>query len=471
MQTHSPSRDNLLRREEYHDKTALVIGAARSGTAAAELLLSLGANVILSDLKPREALGELPATLFCPECTLSLGLPPDKHFSSCDLIVISPGIPLDSPILDEARKRNLHILGEMDFAASCWNGGLVAVSGTNGKTTTVSLLGEIFNQAGRVTHVAGNIGYPLSAAVLRAREDDLMVVEVSSFQLETVSGFHPSSAALLNITPDHLDRHGSMDAYVDLKLRLFKNMGPADLAVLNLDDPRVSGMADRINAGISWFSSSGEVPDGAMLKDGWIVLKNQNEVRKVCEISALKIPGRHNVENALAAAAIASGMGVPPPVIAYALKGFMGVEHRIEYVAELNGVRFLNDSKGTNPDSTIKAVESMQAPTILIAGGYDKGVSFDALAQIVVASGHIRGIVLMGATREKIRNALLNAGFSDITMAADLAQAVQESLLMAESGNNVLFSPACASFDMFRDYEERGRIFKQIVRDIKQKGE
>ena len=471
MQTHLPNRGDFPKRDEYRGKTALVIGAARSGTAAAELLLSLGASVILSDLKPREALGQLPAALFCPECTLSLGLPPDKHFSSCDFIVISPGIPLNSPFLTLAGKMNLRILGEMDFAASCWNGGLIAVSGTNGKTTTVSLLGEIFNQAGRITHVAGNIGYPLSAAVLRAKEDDLMVVEVSSFQLETASGFHPSSAALLNITPDHLDRHGSMDAYVDLKLSLFKNMGPADLAVLNYDDPRVSGMASRINAGISWFSSGSEVPEGAMLKDGWIVLKNQNEVRKVCETSALKIPGRHNVDNALAAAALASGMGVPPPVIAYAIKGFMGVEHRIEYVAELRGVRFLNDSKGTNPDSTIKAIESMQAPTILIAGGYDKGVPFDALAQSVIASGYIRGVVLMGATRERIKKALFEAGFSNITMAAGLAQAVQDSFRLADYGDNVLFSPACASFDMFRDYEERGRIFKQIVNDMKQKEE
>ncbi len=455
-------------RASYRGKTALVIGAARSGTAAAELLLSLGARVILSDLKPREALGELPEALNSPECTLSFGRTPDTHFASCDFVVISPGIPLSSPVLAPARERGLPVFGEMAFAASCWDGSLVAVSGTNGKTTTVSLLGEIFTQAGRITHVAGNIGYPLSAAVIRAKEDDLLVAEVSSFQLETVGGFHPRSAALLNITPDHLDRHGSMKAYEDLKLSLFSNMGPQDQAVLNMDDPTVRAMAPEIKADIRWFSSSGEVPEGAMLTDGWIVLKSRGETRKVCEVSALKIPGRHNVENALAAAATAFGMGVPAPVIAYALKGFKGVEHRIEYVTEIRGVRFLNDSKGTNPDSTIKAVESMKAPTILIAGGYDKDVPFDTLAKSVISSGSIRGAVLTGATRDKIRNALTEAGFAAIVTAPDLKQAVISAMYMAEPGYNVLFSPACASFDMFRDYEERGRVFKQLVLELKQ---
>ncbi len=356
----------------------------------------------------------------------------------------------------------------MALAASCWGGSLVAVSGTNGKTTTVSLLGEIFTQAGRVTHVAGNIGYPLSAAVKRAKEDDLMVAEVSSFQLETVGGFHPCSAALLNITPDHLDRHVSMKAYEGLKLSLFSNMGSQDRAVLNMDDPKVRAMAPEIKADIRWFSSSGEVPEGAMQKDGWIVLKSRGETRKVCEVSALKIPGRHNIENALAAAAVAFGMGVPAPVIAYALKGFKGVEHRIEYVTEIRGVRFLNDSKGTNPDSTIKAVESMKAPAILIAGGYDKEVPFDTLAKSVISSGFIRGAVLTGATRDKIRKALLEAGFTAIVTAPDLKQAVRSAMDMAEPGYSVLFSPACASFDMFRDYEERGRVFKQLVFDMKQ---
>lgn len=460
-----------LQHNPYEGKTALVLGAARSGTAAAELLLSLGARVILNDIKQAEVLGEMPESLIRPECDLRLGQEPGELFGACDFVIISPGIPLESPVLAPARENGLPILGELAFAASCAKSDIIAVSGTNGKTTTVSMLGEIFKRARMVAHVTGNIGYPLSAAVLRAKESDLLIAEVSSFQLETGYGFHPAAAVMLNVTPDHLDRHGSMDTYEKMKLRLFQNMDGSELAILNMDDPRSAAMAEQIKPKIDWFSARKEVPAGAMLKDGWIMLRTSEGDKALCLAGELKIPGLHNVENALAAAALASGFGVPAPVIAYAIKNFQGVEHRIEYVNTINGVRYFNDSKGTNPDSTIKAVESMQAPTVLIAGGYDKGVSFDLLASIIAVSSHVRYAVLFGATSERIRDALLKAGFMDIVVVPDLAEAVHVSSGLAVPGGNVLFSPACASFDMFSDYEQRGRFFKQFVLELTQEGE
>ena len=455
---------------KYIGKTALVLGAARSGTAAAELLLCLGARVILNDIKPKEALGSLPDALNTPLCDLRMGESPESLFGLSDFIILSPGIPLASPALDKARGMGIPIFGELAFAASSAKQDIIAVSGTNGKTTTVSLLGEIFKQAGKVAHVAGNIGYPLSAAVLNAAADDLLIAEVSSFQLETVGGFHPNTASLLNITPDHLDRHGSMEAYAGLKKRLFDNMGTGDLAVLNRDDPVVSAMAGEIKPRIVWFSSTAEVPNGAMLRDGFILTRTNGVEQRICAVSDMKIPGRHNWENALAAAAVSAGMGVPGAVISLALRHFTGVEHRIEYAGTVRKARWLNDSKGTNPDSTIKAVEAMTGPAVLIAGGYDKGVPFDTLAECVAASGHIRCAVLQGHTAEIIRHALLKAGFDQVYMTHTLKEAVHMAAGLAREDDSVLFSPACASFDQFSDYEERGLAFKRLVKNMGEEG-
>jgi UDP-N-acetylmuramoylalanine--D-glutamate ligase len=451
---------------QYRGKTALVLGAARSGTAAAALLLRLGARVILNDTKPPETLGSLPDALKTSECKIRLGQTPEELFHLCDFIILSPGIPLASLALDKAKAAGIPILGELAFAASCAKQDIIAVSGTNGKTTTVSLLGEIFRQVGRIAHVAGNIGYPLSAAVMNAAEDDLLIAEVSSFQMETAGTFHPRAAAMLNITPDHLDRHGSMLAYTGMKKRLFDHMDPADLAVLNQDDPMVAAMAGDIRAGTIWFSSTVEVPRGAMLRDGSIITRIDGVEQRICAVSDMKIPGRHNWENTLAAAAVAAGMGVPGPVISFAIRQFHGVEHRIEYAGTVSGVRWLNDSKGTNPDSTMKAVEAMTGQTVLIAGGYDKQVPFDTLADCIAASGHIRCAVLQGQTAEKIRLALLHAGFEQIYMASTLKEAVDQAAGLAREGDSVLFSPACASFDQFKDYEQRGLVFKQLVKNL-----
>lgn len=452
---------------QYADKTVLVVGAARSGQAAAELLLLLGARVLLNDQKPADELDINPGLKTHPRCQLFLNSPADPLLPLCNMVLISPGIPLTAPLVSQAVAANKPVIGELDFAASCTQLPIVAVSGTNGKTTTVSLLGEMFKKAGRVVHVAGNIGYPLSAAVLYGEIGDLLVTEVSSSQLETCREFHPRAAALLNITPDHLDRHKTMDVYISLKRRLFANMDRHDFAVLNGDDAAVRALAPLLNAEITWFSRSSNSEDGMVLAGDAIAWRENGEVRDVCKASEMMIPGAHNIENALAASALAHRMGVPFPVIAYTLKSFKGVEHRIEFVTSIGAVRFLNDSKGTNPDSTIKAVEAMDSPTVLMLGGYDKNASFRELAQVITQSGTVTHCVLMGQTAGQLEEALSEAGFKEIHKAGSLEEAVKRSVGLAQTGGNVLFSPACASYDMFDDYEERGRAFKALVMQLK----
>lgn len=340
---------------------------------------------------------------------------------------------------------------------------LVGVTGTNGKTTTVSLLGAIFKEAGKICHVAGNIGYPLSAAALESRYDDVVVAEVSSFQLETTSTFHPLTAAVLNVTEDHLNRHGTMEAYTALKRHIFDAQDRNDFAVLNYEDPACREMAEGLRGRVLFFSRLREVDQGAFVRDGQMILRLAGVEKVVCGIEEIRIPGPHNLENALAAAAIAFSRGVPAPVIRHALRTFAGVEHRIEFVRELDGVRYINDSKGTNVDSTIKAVQSMRVPTVIILGGYDKHVSFAPLAQEIAGTPLIRHCVLLGATAGQIEAALRAAGYSAIHGVKGLEEAVDTCRALSEPGGNVLFSPACASFDMFEDYEQRGRIFKEIV--------
>lgn len=444
-------------------KHVLVLGAARSGIAAAELLSDRGAQVTLSDLK---SAGDLPPSLSALSKSgieLRLGEEPLPLLSRADLLVVSPGIPLQEDLLAACRAHHVPVIGELELASALTQLPIIAVTGTNGKTTTVSLLGEMFKQSGRVAHVAGNIGFPLSAAVRRAGADDVLIAEVSSFQLETVRDFHPRAAALLNITPDHLNRHGTMENYIRLKARVFENQTPADLAVLNLDDPLTTSLAPGIRARVAYVSAARQVENGAMLRDGSLILCQEGQERIVCAQKDMKLPGLHNIYNALSALALAHFMGVPPQVAAYSMRIFEGVEHRIEFVRELNGVKYYNDSKGTNPDATITAIKSMRAPTVLILGGYDKKTAFDQLAVTAKTSPYIRQAVLMGQTAEQIGTALIQAGFTECHFVANLQEAVQLAARLASPGCHVLFSPACASFDQFKDYEQRGRVFKQLV--------
>lgn len=447
----------------YEKKRVLIVGMARSGIAAAQLLLSHGALPILNDTKPEDSFTDALKPLRNTLCEFRLGENPLGLLPTCDAVVISPGVPIDAPIVKAAKEKGTPLIGELELAFSLLHGEVLAISGTNGKTTTVTLLGKMFENAGRITHVAGNIGYPLSAVALQSKKGDVAVVEVSSFQLESIKTFHPGVAALLNITEDHLNRHGTMEQYIRLKQRLFENQTAEDVAVLNMDDPVLVKMAEKLKARVAFFSRTQSVANGACVDHGKIVWHWNGETKPVCDADSILIPGPHNLENALAATAMAASRGVPAAVIRHTLQSFTGVEHRIEKVRVLEGVTYINDSKGTNVDSTIKAVQSMKAPTVLILGGYDKHTDFMPLGREIAASRMITHAVVMGQTAHQLTQTLQDAGFAAVTQATGLEDAVQKARALSISGYNIVLSPACASFDMFEDYEHRGRVFKDIV--------
>ena len=451
---------------EWQHKKVLIVGMARSGIAAAQLLHRAGAVVTVNDMKPEDAFGEKLNVLRELDISFRLGEDGIDALKGQDILCISPGVPIDAPIVRAAKAAGIPVTGELEMASTLAKGALLAVTGTNGKTTTVSLLGAIFEAAGKVAHVCGNIGYPLSAAAMESKYDHVIVAEVSSFQLETTETFHPLSAAVLNVTEDHLNRHGTMEVYTGLKRHVFDAQGPEDFAVLNYEDEACRKMAEGLKSKALFFSRLHEVEQGAFVRDGKIVVRIGSEEKAVCEAEELRIPGPHNLENALAAAAMAFSRGVPAPVIRQALRTFPGVEHRIEFTRELDGVRYINDSKGTNVDSTIKAVQSMKAPTAIILGGYDKHVSFDPLAEEIVRTPLIENCVLIGVTAPQIEAALRKVGYTAIHHAGSMQEAVDMCRALSKPGGNVLLSPACASFDMFEDYEQRGRVFKQIVNEL-----
>ena len=450
----------------YEQKKVLVVGMARSGVAAAQLLRACGADVTVNDSKSEAELGSQLSPLEGLQLTRRFGCGAMELLEGMDVLVISPGIPDTAPFVVKAKEKGIYVIGELELAAQLSRGTLTAVSGTNGKTTTVSLLGEIFRNNGRVTHVVGNIGYPFSLAALVSRPEDVIVCEVSSFQMETADSFHPHVALLTNITEDHLNRHGTMEVYTALKMRMFRNQTAEDYAVFNADDPGLEGLSKQVKSRVLKFSRKKEVPEGAFVRDDTVYLRLDGSEKKVCRTDEIYIPGPHNLENALGAVCVAGAMKVPVPVIRHTLKTFRGVEHRIERVRELDGVTYINDSKGTNVDSTIKAVQTMTEPTVIILGGYDKHTSFDPLAKEIAGSPFIRKAELIGETAPLIRNALERAGFRQTEFADSLGSAVQQARDTAGEGWNVLLSPACASFDMFKDYEERGRVFKEIVREL-----
>ena len=451
----------------YRDKKVLVVGMARSGVAAAQLLKQAGAAVIVNDSKTEEELGENIAPLKDLDVIRAFGRPAGELLEGIDALVISPGIPDTAPFVRAAKEKGIYVTGELELASQLSKGTLVAITGTNGKTTTVSLLGEIFRNAGKVTHVVGNIGYPYSAAAMVSKKEDVVVCEVSSFQMETADTFHPHVAVLTNITEDHLNRHGTMEVYTAMKMRMFKRQGPEDFGIFNADDPALKSLPKQVRSRVLLFSRLQTVERGAFVRDGVIFINLNGEEKAVCRTDEVMIPGPHNLENALAAVCAASVMDIPVPVIRHSLKTFKGVEHRIESVRVLDGVEYFNDSKGTNVDSTIKAVQTMKKPTVIILGGYDKHCSFDPLSREMVQSEYMKHAVLIGETADQIEASLIKEGFGSIERTDTLENAVKISREHASEGWNVLLSPACASFDMFSDYEERGRVFKQIVNDLK----
>ena len=447
----------------FEGKKVLVCGMARSGVSAAQCLYELGARVTISDSKAEEKLAEALQPLEGMDIRRCLGdqaQPADLE--SYDLAVTSPGIPMQAPILRAVQAAGVPLIGELELGAQVSRAPLYAVTGTNGKTTTTTLIGEIFRNLGKTTYVVGNIGYPFTACALQCGEEDVAVAEGSSFQLETISTFHPHIAVMCNITEDHLNRHGTMEEYIRVKERIFENMGQGDYAVLNLDDPIVRGMAERIPCAPAFFSRRQEVETGAYLEGEEVVFSLNGHKKRVLRADEIRIPGEHNLENALAATALTMLAGVPAPVVRHTLKTFPGVEHRIETVRTVEGVTYINDSKGTNVDASIRAVRAMKAPTVLLAGGYDKHTDFLPLAREILAS-KIHTVVVLGDTAEQIERALRAVGFESILHAKTFEEAVLLARSCAREGENVLLSPACASFDMFQDYEERGRVFKEIV--------
>ena len=445
-------------------KKVLVLGMARSGIAAAKLLLLRGAEVYVCDAKAEEAFDGALDDLKAAGAKLCLNEQhPEDLVEGMDAMVISPGIPVEHPAVVRAKALGVDVMGEVEYAYREATGLLLAITGTNGKTTTTTLLGEIFKNAGRRTFVVGNIGTPYSGAVPEMKPGDVTVCEISSFMMETSRDFHPSVCAVLNISEDHLNRHGTMEKYIALKERIFENCAGDDCVVLNWDDPVTRDMANRVHCKVSWFSSHNPVPCGAFVQDGMIVYGSAQDSKPVCPVAEVYIPGEHNLKNALAATAMAMAVGIPAPVIRHTLKTFKGVEHRIEFVRELDGVRFINDSKGTNVDSTIQAVRAMNRPTVLILGGYDKHTDFTPLCEEILKCP-ISRIVLIGETAKQCEQTLEKVGYHAWVHAGyEFKKAVEKAFELANPGGNVLLSPSCASFDMFKDYEERGRIFKDIV--------
>lgn len=442
-------------------KTVLVIGMARSGIAAAPVLKQLGYHVILNDSQPADALSGLHA-LDLSQYECCLGCPPDALVDRADLIVISPSVPLNLPYADKARAQGKEVIAELEEGFRLCRAETVAVTGTNGKTTTTTLTGELFAASGRGTFTVGNIGEPYIAHALEAAPEDIMVTEVSSYQLEGIVKFRPHVAALLNITEDHMIRHKTMENYIAAKARVFENQTKDDFSVLNYDDPTVRALAQSVPGTPFFFSRKTVLEEGAYAENGTVFFAKNGVKQEICKCEDIFIRGAHNLENALAALSIAMLCGVDARTVAGVLKTFRGVEHRIETVCTKDGVTYINDSKGTNPDSTIKAVETMDRPTVLLLGGYDKGGSFDALFQAFTPN--IRHTVLLGATAARLKEAAEKNGWHAYSVADGTFQdAVLAARAQAKDGWNVLLSPACASFDMFTDFEERGRVFKDIV--------
>ncbi|MDO5299213.1 MAG: UDP-N-acetylmuramoyl-L-alanine--D-glutamate ligase [Clostridia bacterium] len=446
------------------DKRVMVCGMARSGIAAARLLCGLGARVTISDLKQESAFDGALDELRALGCRFALGEGPEAYLGEQDMLVISPGIPWAKPFVQEALGRGIEVMGELELGARLTRGALVAITGTNGKTTTTTLVGELFRATGRTTHVVGNIGYPITATAGISKDDDVTVAEVSSYQCEGISTFHPKVGAVLNITEDHIARHGSMENYIAMKRRIFDRQTAQDVAVFNYDDPTCREMAKGLKGQIAWFSRREDVPYGACVVDGCIMLKLGEIKQAVCRCDEVYIPGPHNLENALATVVITGVMGVPCEAMREVLRTFKGVEHRIETVRTLHGVTWINDSKGTNVDSTLKAIATMTRPTVLILGGSDKKVSFDSLAGAIREAPQIEHCVLIGDTAGQIREALERVHYTAFTMTGyDFDRCIAACRERAKEGGCVLLSPACASFDMFTDYEDRGRIFKEKV--------
>ena len=448
------------------NKKVLLIGLAKTGISTIKHLNRLGAKVVVNDIKDKEKLKDILDELSdLNNVEYILGYHPE-NVDDIDMTVVSPGVPLDLPFILKLKAKNIEIIGEVELAYRLsQNPIFIGITGTNGKTTTTSLVGEIFKKASKDTYIVGNIGNPVIDTVDVANENSVLVTELSSFQLESVDKFKPHISAILNFTEDHLNRHHTMKAYMEAKARIFENQDNNDFCILNYDDEEVRSLSDNVKAKKIFFSRKKCLEYGIYLDEKKNIIINLGEKITLLNKDELSLPGNHNLENCMAAAAIAYVSNIDIDVIRKVLKTFTGVEHRQEFVRNLNGIMFVNDSKATNPDSSIKAVQSYNRPIVLIAGGMDKQSSFDEFLDI--AKENVYALVLLGETAQKIKECAQNKGFDNITVVKDMKEAVNASYQIAKEGDVVLLSPACASWDMYKSFEVRGIDFKDNVNNLR----
>ncbi len=444
----------------------LVVGTGKSGIAATQLLLRTGKLPVLFDsnaeLDKDEILGKLSLSGDeKKQVEIVLGDLTEEEKKALSGVVLSPGVPTDTEFVNDLRNRGLLISGEIELAFEQEKGAVLAITGTNGKTTTTTLLGEIMKATGKKTFVVGNIGNPYTLEAEKTDADSVTVAEISSFQLETIHTFRPRVSSILNITPDHLNRHHTMENYVKAKQDITKNQTKEDYCVLNAEDPYTDAFLEQCPATVILFSSQRELADGYFYADECIYKAVQGKKQKLMNIHEMRLLGMHNVENVMAAIAMADAYGADMEVILGVVRDFKAVEHRIEYVKTVRGVDYYNDSKGTNPDAAIKGIGAMVKPTYLIGGGYDKQSEYDEWIESF--GGKVRKLVLLGQTREKIADCAKKHGFTDYVFVDDLQQAVDYCAEHAKEGEAVLLSPACASWGMFPNYEVRGKMFKDMV--------
>ena len=450
-------------------KRVLVVGSGKSGAAAAELLRKKGITFVLFDgNKDLDVTALIEKNPVFAGAEILLGELAPEDMARIDLVVLSPGVPTDLPMVNEPRNRQIPIWGEIELAYHFAKGRIIAITGTNGKTTTTSLVGEIMANYFDDVKVVGNIGIPYTSVAANTTEDTVTVAEISSFQLETTHEFAPEVTAILNITPDHLNRHHTMEEYIRVKELITSNQTKDQVCVLNYEDEvlRTFGESGQVKAKVVYFSSLRELSQGIFLRGKEIVLRAGEKEFVITTTDRLKILGRHNHENTMAAAAMAYYAGVPVENIKESVENFVAVEHRIEYVTEKNGVVYYNDSKGTNPDAAIKGIQAMDRPTLLIGGGYDKKSTYDEW--IEAFDGKVKELILMGVTAPKIADCAKTHGFDKIKFVDSMEEAVSYIAGKAQDGEAVLLSPACASWGMFPNYEVRGDIFKDCVRKLKE---
>lgn len=452
---------------EFQGKKITVAGAGISGVAAAGLLAGAGAAVTLYDGNAALSLQEVRAKLGADfNGSFVFGEFTGELLQNTEVLVISPGIPTDLPFVTELKRRGVPVIGEIELAYLFAKGKLVAITGTNGKTTTTALTGAIMRTFYENVLVVGNIGTPYTALVHTTDDMTVTVAEISSFQLETADSFRPDVAMILNITPDHLNRHHTMENYIAAKEAIAANQTEQDACILNYEDERLRAFGAGLKSRVIYFSSARVLTEGLFLKDGAIYYAHEGSKEYIAKTEELNIIGRHNYENAMAAIAAGLVLGVPVPLIQQALCEFKAVEHRIEYVATKRGVRYYNDSKGTNPDAAIQGIRAMAGNTLLIAGGYDKGSDYDEW--IKAFDGKVGYLVLIGQTKEKIAEAAEKHGLKNVVLCDSFSEAMEFCTAHAKKGDAVLLSPACASWGMFQNYEERGRIFKEYVNALQE---